>query len=252
MKWDEHRAFAALVWLALVAVLALAALGAAGCPAKTTVSDVGKAPKTTEGPFTKSFAVNKADLVSTGSNPYFSLEPGSSSTFAGVGEGKKAELTISVLAETKVVDGVETRVVDEHHYADGKLIEVSRNYFAIDKRTNSVYYFGEDSREFKGGKEVSRKGSWTSGDKGARFGLFMPGTVLLGARYYQEVAPGVALDRAEIVGLTDTVDTPVRRFTDAVKTAETTPLEPGVREFKYYVAGVGLVRDGNLLRTGPR
>jgi hypothetical protein len=29
-----------------------------------------------------------------------------------------------------------------------------------------------------------------SGEKGARFGLITPGTPLLGARYYQEIAPG--------------------------------------------------------------
>jgi hypothetical protein len=27
---------------------------------------------------------------------------------------------------------------------------------------------------------------------------------------------------------------------------ETTPLEPGVKEYKYYAAGVGLVQDGSL------
>jgi Concanavalin A-like lectin/glucanases superfamily len=60
------------------------------------------------------------------------------STTTGLGE-----LTITVLNETKMVDGVETRVVEERETKGGKLKEVSRNYFAISKRTNDVFYFGE-------------------------------------------------------------------------------------------------------------
>jgi hypothetical protein len=66
------------------------------------------------------------------------------------------------------------------------------------------------------------------------------------AKYHQEIAPGVALDRAEVVSLTETIRTPAGEFKNCLKTEETTPLEPGVREFKYYARGVGLVQDGAL------
>jgi len=33
----------------------------------------------------------------------------------------------------------------------------------------------------------------------------MPGLALLKARYYQEVAPRIAMDRAEIISLTETL-----------------------------------------------
>jgi hypothetical protein len=36
------------------------------------------------------------------------------------------------------------------------------------------------------------------GSDNARAGIIMPGTPLLGSRYYQEIAPEVALDKAEI------------------------------------------------------
>jgi hypothetical protein len=74
----------------------------------------------------------------------------------------------------------------------------------------------------------------------------MPGDVLLHARYYQEIAPKVAMDRAEIVSLTETVRTPAGLFTNCLKVDETTPLEPGVKESKYYARGIGLVQDGSL------
>jgi hypothetical protein len=114
-------------------------------------------------------------------------------------------------------------------------VEVSNNYFALCRRTNSVLYFGEDAG-----------GAWLSGEKGARFGLMMPGLPLLLARYYQEIAPGVAMDRAEIVSLSETVKTPAGEFRNCLKVEETTPLEPGVREYKYYAPGIGLVQDGAL------
>ena len=76
-------------------------------------------------------------------------------------------------------------------------VEISRNYFAISKRTNDVYYFGEDVDIYKASKVSSHEGAWLAGVKGARFGLAMPGVPTLKAKYYQELAPGVAMDRAE-------------------------------------------------------
>ena len=155
-------------------------------------------------------------------------------------------MTITVLNETKMVDGVETRVVEERETKAGRLAEVSRNYFAISKRTNDVFYFGEDVDIYQDGKVVSHAGAWLSGVNGARFGLFVPGQPTLNARYYQEVAPGAAMDRVEIVSLTETVRTPAGEFKNCLKFMETTPLEPGVTDYKYFAPGIGMVQDGKL------
>jgi len=203
-------------------------------------------PPKPEAPFTDAFRVEPAELASSGTNPWFVLEPGYVLVLEGKDGGENVRLTITVLDETKTIDGVETRVVEEREEASGRLIEVSRNFFAISKRTNSVYYFGEEVDEYEGGRVVGHPGAWRSGDGGARFGLMMPGLPLLGARYHQEVAPGVAMDRAEIVGLAEKLETPAGTFADCLKIAETTPLEDGKREHKFYAPGVGLVRDGPL------
>src|ERR1043166_887591 len=160
-------------------------------------------------------------------------------------------LVITVLDETKVVGGVETRVVEERETENGLPAEVSRNYFAISKKDSSVYYFGEDVDEYEDGKLSGHGGSWHAGENGARFGLMMPGAPRVGARYYQEVAPHVAMDRAEIVSVTDTYETPAGKFENCVKTIETTPLEKG-RETKIYAPGVGQLQDGamKLVRYG--
>lgn len=192
--------------------------------------------------WTADFPIEKDELVPTGRNPYFILEPG----YSLVLEGGGAQLIITVLSETMKVDGVETRVVEERETKGGKLVEVSRNYFAISKRTNDVFYFGEDVDIYKDDKVVSHAGAWRSGVNGAKFGLMMPGQVSLNARYYQEVAPGVAMDRVEIVSLSETVRTPAGEFTNCLKAKETTPLEPFVTDYKYYAPGIGMVQDGVL------
>ena len=198
--------------------------------------------------FTETFGVDKADLVSAGSNRFFVLVPGFQATFEGKEGGKQTVLTITVLNETKMVDGVETRVVEEREVAEGRLSEVSRNFFAISRVTGDVYYFGEDSETYKDGKVSGIEGSWLSGVNGAHFGLAMPATPLLGARYFQEQAPKVAMDRAEVTGLEEKYETPAGRFEHCLRTEETSAVEPG-REAKLYSPGIGLILDGDLKLT---
>ena len=198
--------------------------------------------------FTDTFGVDKADLVPTGTNRFFILAPGYQQTFAGREAGKETVLTITVLNQTRLVDGVETRVVVERETADGQLSEVSSNYFAISTRTSDVFYFGEDVDTYKDGKVVSHESSWLAGVNGAHFGLQMPGTPLLGARYYQEVAPGQAMDRAEVKSLGETLETPAGKFVNCLNTKETSALE-SARETKIYAPGVGLILDDTLKLT---
>lgn len=195
--------------------------------------------------WTRAFTVEPGELASKGRNPYFVLEPGATLTLSAGHE----QLVVTVLNETRTIDGIETRVVEERETNGGALVEVSRNYFAISRRTNSVFYFGEEVDIYKNGQVGGHEGAWISGQTGSRFGLMMPGLPLLGARYYQELAPRVALDRAEIVSLSETLTTPAGEFKNVLKVRETTPLEPGASEFKYYAAGIGLVQDGSLKLT---
>ena len=74
--------------------------------------------------------------------------------------------------------------------------------------------------------------------------LMIPALPLLGARYQQEVAPGAAQDRAEIVSVSETVKTPAGEFKNCLKIEETTPLEPDNIGYKYYAPGIGLIQDG--------
>jgi hypothetical protein len=82
---------------------------------------------------------------------------------------------------------MKTRVVEERETKNGQVIEVSRNYFAVDPSTGDAYYFGEDVDIYKNGKIASHEGTWHSGENGARFGLFIPGKPN-GRRLLQELA----------------------------------------------------------------
>ena len=184
---------------------------------------------------------DKSTLSSTGRNPYFILEPGYQLVLEK--DGGKDHLTITVLGDTKMVDGVQTRVVEEHETEGGKVVEISRNYFAISKKTGDVYYFGEDVDMYKEGKVTGHGGSWLAGVNGARAGLMMPGKPAPGQRFYQEQAVAVAMDRCEIVSISEKATTPAGTFSNCVKVAETTPLEAGKPEYKLYAPGVGLLTD---------
>jgi hypothetical protein len=192
-------------------------------------------------------AVDKKDFVPAGSNVYFRLEPGYRLKPEGHEGLRRVTLIITVLEETRLVDGGETRIVEERELKGGRLAEISRNFFAFNTADRGVYYFGEEVDIYKNGEIVDHEGAWESGKGGARFGLMMPDRPRVGARFYQEIAPGVAMDRAEIVSLDASLRTPGGAFNECLRVAETNPLEGGAREFKIYAPGVGLVKDGPLV-----
>lgn len=200
------------------------------------------------------FDVEPKNFSATGKNPCFLLEPGYQAVYDGKEGSEQVHLTITVLDETKMVDGVTTRVLEEKETHDGKVAEISRNYFAIDSTSGDVYYFGEDVDEYIDGKITGHSGSWLSGVNGAHYGLMMPAHPKVGDRYCQEVAPKIAMDRAEVVSVTESVTVPAGTFQKCLKTEETTPLEPNSKAYKLYAPGVGLISDGTLLlvKSGPQ
>jgi hypothetical protein len=199
--------------------------------------------------FQKDFAVKTSDWASTGRNDYFVLEPG----YQQVYRSDEGELIITVLRETKKVDGVETRVIEERESANGHPAEISRNFFAIDRATGDVYYFGEEVDVYKNDKVTSHPGGWLSGVNGAHYGLFMPAKPRVGQKFQQEYAPNQAMDRCEVMSVDEKLAVPLGNFDHCLKIKETTPLEPG-KEYKIYAAKVGLLQDEELklVKAGPK
>jgi hypothetical protein len=196
--------------------------------------------------FTESFNLKKCNFLTTGSNQYFILEPGYQLQLQGIGGKDTVRLLITVLNETKKVGDIETRIVEEHESVNGQVIEISRNYFAFCKETGSIFYFGEDVDMYKDGQIMNHSGAWLAEGKN-KAGLMMPGLPLIGSKYYQEIAPEIAMDRVEITSISDTLDTQAGKFKNVLSTIETTPLEPKDKSIKQYAPGVGLIKDDHLV-----
>ena len=216
---------------ALAAMVAIAASAQSSAPS-------GPAPWATD------FDADPAHLTSVGRNPYFILEPG---YYIVLKDHDKNQVTISVLDETRIVAGVETRVVVERELARGKLVEVSRNFFAIHKVSHDAMYFGEEVDMYKDGKIVNHEGTWLAGVDGAKAGVMMPGEPRVGYRHLQEQAPGVAMDRAEIQSVSETLKTPAGKLSNVLKVEETTELASNELEYKYYAPGIGIVKEESML-----
>jgi hypothetical protein len=171
-------------------------------------------------------------------------------------EAVRVEITVT--GQTRLVQFVApggklmrvvTRVIEERESKDGELFEVSRNWFARCRQTNDVFYFGEEVDFYENGQIVDHHGSWEAGVNGALPGIVVPARFLIGARYYQEQAPGEALDRAENAEMGINLNLAGRRLRGCVGVVETTPLEPDDESVKVYCPGVGLVIDDDIELT---
>src|SRR5262245_38221076 len=72
------------------------------------------------------FDINKADLLPTGTNAYIPMQPGRVLTL----KNGIDTLTVTVLSDTQLIDGVTAGILEERETKDGKLVEVSRNFLA--------------------------------------------------------------------------------------------------------------------------
>jgi hypothetical protein len=217
-----------------------------GCFLLADAGSAAQAADCTKGEFTQDFRTQDCTFTNVGRMPFFVLEPGYWLELEGNEKDGFHQLTITVLADTEMVNGVTTRVVEERERVDGELEEVSRNFFSLCQETGSFFYFGESVDNYEDGVVVSHGGSWRAGMAGARPGIIMPGAFLLGSRYFQEMAPQVAQDRACNAAMGLNLALPAGSFTGCVEVLETSPLEPGSKSRKRYCPGIGLVQDDAL------
>jgi hypothetical protein len=178
-------------------------------------------------------------LVST--NPYFPLDVGRQLILTGEEGGDQITLHVTVLDRTRVIDGVTTRVVEEREFVNGELSEVSWNYH-VQAPDGSICYYGEDEDAYEEGS-INHVGAWCAGGNNEA-GIFMPADPQPGMKYQNEVAPGIALDEATIVGVGPWT-VPFDRFTETIRIREFDPLD-GSKDHKVHAAGVGIIMDGTL------
>jgi hypothetical protein len=185
--------------------------------------------------------LDPANFTTTIDNPYFPLRPGSRWVYRETdGEGGRQTVRITVTDQTRVVAGVTARVVRDVVTANGKLVEVTADWYAQD-RAGNVWYLGEATQEYEDGRPATRRGSWEAGVDGAQAGIIMPARPRDGMRYRQEYREGEAEDASEVLSVDEQAEVPYRYFRRTVMTKDFTPLQPRVLEHKFYARGVGLV-----------
>jgi hypothetical protein len=192
-------------------------------------------------------AVDPTDFAHPVMNPWFPLEPGTTTVLRGTDEGERFRERVRVTARTRVIEGISTRVVrDVLRRADGSLAEATSDWYAADN-DGTVWYFGEKTATYdRHGHLDSREGSWQAGVDGAAAGQIMPADPKATDAYRQELYAGHAEDQAWIVGFKASLRVPMRRFHHVLRTFEWSRLEPGVISTKLYAAGVGVVREHDV------
>jgi hypothetical protein len=182
------------------------------------------------------------DFTTRIDNPYMPMRPGSRWVYRETEAGGAAQrVVVKVTRRTKrVANGITARVVRDTVTERGRLVEDTFDWFAQD-RAGNVWYLGEDTTEYEGGRPVSKAGSWEAGVDGARAGIVMLARPRPGRGYRQEHYPGEAEDRARVLSLDDQAEVPAGHFTGLLMTKDWNPLEPKALEYKLYAKGVGLV-----------
>jgi len=178
-------------------------------------------------------------------NKYFTLTPRTKFRYESQTEDGLETNEVYVTEDTRIVAGIEARVVWDRVWLDGDLIEETYDWYAQDSDGN-VWYLGEDSVEMAQGKITSHAGSWETGVDGALPGIIMEANPKVGDTYRQEYLAGEAEDQADVLALGESVSMPYSKFSDCLKTLDYNPLEPGGEEDKYYCTSVRF----NVLEVG--
>jgi hypothetical protein len=214
------------------AVVALCVIAAAACGGDSAQSlPTGADP----------VELDPADFTTTIDNPYWPMAPGSRWVYRETdAEGAEQRVVVTVTDRTKSILGIEARVVHDVVSEDGQVREDTYDWYAQDGDGN-VWYVGEDTKEYEDGRLKSTEGSWQAGVDGAQPGVLLPGDPEPGLAYRQEYREGEAEDAAKVLSLDARAGVPYGSFRQLLLTEETTTLEPGLVEQKFYARGVGPV-----------
>jgi uncharacterized membrane protein YkoI len=242
---------------ALTAATVLTAVGFAfaGSAVAGEIKDEPRWKQGTDFSSVKDWHLKGENIVPHGINPlYYPIMPGHKHVHERPDhpDGKYRKETV-VLDETEDFDlpGIgkfKTAVVQEEEYLDGVLTQRARNWFAVDKTTNSVYVFGEVSWEINEEGKPIFAGTWRAGDPDgdgtvAEPGLLMPGTFTVGSRYLFDGSRSMAYGGAENMEAGIEITVPAGTFKNCVRVREQGLLNLSDITDKIWCPVVGVVLD---------
>jgi hypothetical protein len=178
-------------------------------------------------------------------NPYFPLATLKQDILEGTEAGKKTRVERTLMPDKhktfRIGDQtVESLVMEDRIFEDGKLAEVALDYFAQDDG-GTVYYIGEDVDEYTDGKVASHEGAWLLGKDTPIPGVILPAHPKIGDKFKSEDVSKEISESDEVVSVSETVTVPAGTYQNCVKVKES--LGDGATEYKYYAKGVGAVRE---------
>jgi hypothetical protein len=185
--------------------------------------------------------LDPSDFVATIDHPFWPLKPGSRWLYReAAGDGTVQRVEVTVTDQKRDILGIQATVVHDVVTEDGQVVEDTFDWYGQD-RSGNLWYLGEDTKEYEGGKVVSTSGSWEAGVDGAQAGIILPAKPVVGLAYRQEYYQGQAEDSAKILSLDELAEVPFGSFDHVLMTKDYTPLEPKLLEHKFYARGVGPV-----------
>jgi len=186
--------------------------------------------------------LDPADFTTDITNPYWPMKPGTRWTFRErTMDGSESQAVITVTNQTRTLaNGITGRVVRDTLTAGGSIVEDTIDWYAQDKAGN-LWYLGEDTAEFAGGKVSSTGGSFEAGAGGAQPGIAVPAAPTPGLTYRQEYLKGEAEDNGEVLSVREQAQVPTGHYDDVLLTKDTSAIEGDALEYKLYAKGVGPV-----------
>jgi hypothetical protein len=175
-------------------------------------------------------------------NPYLPYRPGNVWVYRGVKDGVSQKDVVRVTHRTRLIMGVRCTAITDVATHGARPLERTTDWYAQD-RAGNVWYFGEATAAYGANGTVDRSGSWLAGVHGARPGIVMTAHPRVGDAHRQEYWPGHAEDQYWLVALGQRVHVPAGSYAGAARTLEWSRLEPTVIDEKFYVRGVGVVRE---------
>jgi hypothetical protein len=195
-------------------------------------------------------AIDPKKFVSGVKNPLFPQVPGTNRTYVKHTAKGTEVVKIEVTKDIQEILGVKCVVVRDTVTLNGELVEDTLDRFAQDVAGN-VWYFGELAKNYVDGELDNLDGSWKAGEDGAKPGIVMRASPLVGKTDRQEFLLAEAEDAVTVLALNVSVNLQSGHFKGCLQTEEFTPLEPGAKEHKFFAPGVGLVLSIDL-ETGEQ
>jgi hypothetical protein len=237
----------------LLIAVGVAACGSSGTPLSTTTTSSGPNANRSTPTTTSAQVKNPANIAANYhpkivaskfsnqiTNKYLPLKPGTTQVLKGTRDGVPTQTVVKVLNQTKTIMGVKCVVVSDVVTQNHSLVEKTTDWYAQDTAGN-VWYFGENTAEYKNGVVTNTAGTWEAGVDKALPGIVMEANPKKGDHFRQEYRPGVAMDRGTILNTNATIKVPAGTYHHVVITHDINPLDPTKLEHKWFAPGVGFV-----------